>query len=217
MNKLVLIHTVKPLIEVFSNLCILLLPNASVLHILDEPLLYMVQHGIGTEKNAALQLQGHVAAAEKVESKAVLVTCSTISPLVDKVSSVIPVVKIDDAMIREAVQRGSVIGVVATASSTLDPTKNALENEAGVVKKSIETKMVHVEDALESLLRGDAPRHDEKVVAAVHGLSKEVDVIVLAQASMARVLDVLPESQKTVPVLSSPHLALEHMKPLFEA
>jgi hypothetical protein len=40
-----------------------------------------------------------------------------------------------------------------------------------------------------------------------------VDVIVLAQASMARVLDVIPESERGVPILSSPHLALEQVEP----
>ena len=40
----------------------------------------------------------------------------------------------------------------------------------------------------------------------------EVDVIVLAQASMARVADRLPREALTAPVLSSPELALEYVR-----
>jgi hypothetical protein len=36
-----------------------------------------------------------------------------------------------------------------------------------------------------------------------------VDVVVLAQASMARVADVLPQHARRVPILSSPTLGLE--------
>ena len=39
-------------------------------------------------------------------------------------------------------------------------------------------------------------------------LAAQVDVVVLAQASMARVLEIIPEEEREVPILSSPHLAL---------
>jgi hypothetical protein len=38
-----------------------------------------------------------------------------------------------------------------------------------------------------------------------------VDVIVLAQASMARVVDGLPAADKVVPILSSPGLAVDFL------
>ena len=40
---------------------------------------------------------------------------------------------------------------------------------------------------------------------------KEVDVVLLAQASMARIVDFMEEKEKTVPVLSSPRLVLERL------
>ena len=42
-------------------------------------------------------------------------------------------------------------------------------------------------------------------------LVSQVDVIVLAQASMARVVNTLPADKVIVPVLSSPRLAIEHL------
>jgi hypothetical protein len=58
---------------------------------------------------------------------------------------------------------------------------------------------------------GDAAKHDTMVAAALRELSSEVDVIILAQASMARVVDNLDPADKKVPILSSPSIAIEHI------
>lgn len=217
MKCLILIHTVSPLIEVFNRLCSKIVPGVQVFHILDEPLLIMIREQAGAEQDYIVRLQNHVVFATKANPGAILVTCSTVSPLVDKVQkkSKIPVLKIDEAMIAEAVNNGPSIGVVATLTSTLEPTRSALERRAKNEGKKIEVKMVHVEYALENLMRGKADLHDKQVRDAVFKLLKETDVIVLAQASMARVLDTIPESERSVPILSSPHLALEQIKQFF--
>ena len=49
------------------------------------------------------------------------------------------------------------------------------------------------------------------VADALRELSKEVDVILLAQASMARVVDNLAETDKRVPILASPPQAVKHL------
>ncbi|HET9278745.1 MAG TPA: Asp/Glu/hydantoin racemase, partial [Flavitalea sp.] len=53
--------------------------------------------------------------------------------------------------------------------------------------------------------------HDKEVGDALRQLSNEVDVIVLAQASMARVVDTLSEVDKKVPILASPPIAIQHL------
>lgn len=42
-------------------------------------------------------------------------------------------------------------------------------------------------------------------------MCKDVDVVVLAQASMARVADTLLDREHTVPILSSPRLGMLHV------
>jgi hypothetical protein len=59
---------------------------------------------------------------------------------------------------------------------------------------------------------GDADTHDLLVSKAMINKLGEVDVIVLAQASMARVVDRLPRGALTAPVLSSPPLAMEYVR-----
>jgi hypothetical protein len=50
------------------------------------------------------------------------------------------------------------------------------------------------------------------VARAALDLAARSDVVVLAQASMARTLAAMPENQRPAPILSSPHLALAQVK-----
>ena len=58
------------------------------------------------------------------------------------------------------------------------------------------------------MLAGDVATHDRLVGARLRELTGSVDVIVLAQASMARVVANLPPEERTIPILSSPELAM---------
>ena len=60
-------------------------------------------------------------------------------------------------------------------------------------------------------MSGDAATHDAKVAAALKELSQQVDVIVLAQASMARVVETLSPEDRRVPILASPGIAVDYL------
>jgi Asp/Glu/hydantoin racemase len=212
-RTLALVHTVPPLVDVFRGLVAELLPGARPLHILDEPLLEAIKVRGGLDGAHAARLAAHVACAAEAGAHAVLVTCSTVSPLVDQVrpGAALPVLKIDEAMIRAAVSRGSRIGVVATAASTLEPTRLLLETEAARCGARVEVELALVEGALPALLAGAGATHDAAVAEAAVAVAERCDVVVLAQASMARALpaiEALGRGRTMSPVLSSPHAAL---------
>lgn len=218
-GKLVLVHTVPPLLDVFNELSAELLPGVQLMHILDEPLLERIRQRGHLASEDSARLQAHVAVGEQIGAGAALVTCSTVSPCVDDVrpEAGIPVLKIDEAMIAEAVRLGTRIGVVATAETTLDPTRQLLQAEADIAGKTISIEPVLAAEALSALLSGDGPTHDRLVKQAVLNLAQRVDVVILAQASMARVIAVIPKTERRVPILSSPHLALERARQLLTA
>jgi Asp/Glu/hydantoin racemase len=215
---LVLVHTVPPLIGVFDRLVGSLLPGVRVLHVLDEPLLERVRLRGRLAPEDAQRLAAHVGEAAEIGAGAVLVTCSTVSPCVNLIrdGSPIPVLRIDERMIEQAVQQGKRIGVIATNRTTLEPTRTLLLAEADRIQKDVEVELVMVDGALPSLLAGDGVTHDRLVLAALADVQKRVDVVILAQASIARVIDALPAAIGAVPVLSSPHLALRHVAELLE-
>lgn len=212
-KTLALVHTVSPLVPVFNHLGTELLPGVRLMHILDEPLLERVRQRGRLAPEDAQRVAEHVATAEEAGAAAVLVTCSAISPCVDqaRISATIPIIKIDDAMIARAVATSSRIVVVATNRTTLEPTRQALEAEAARTGRGVQVTLTLVEGALDALLAGDDATHDDLVSAAVLEAVERAQVVVLAQASMARVLDVIPEARRSVPVLSSPHLALREV------
>ncbi len=209
-NKFVLVHTVPQLIGVFDELCAKLLPSFRTMHVLDEPLLERVRQRGELTLEDAKQLQKNAEIAEDIGARAMLVTCSTISPCVDPIrtSVKIPIIKIDEAMITKAVEEGTQIGVIATNPTTLNPTREMLQAEATKANRKIETQLVFVEHAFEALMRQDVQTHDCLVKNAVLELGTQVDRIVLAQASTARVLNIFPEEERLVPILTSPLLAL---------
>jgi aspartate/glutamate racemase len=214
-KRLVLIHTVPPLVEVFTRLVKDLLPGVEVYHVLDEPMLEQARRASGKGArpvNILRRLQAHVTAAEDIDACAVLVTCSTISPYLDEIRSNIPVIKIDETMLTQAVEQASVIGVLATNPTTLEPTCLALEKKARQMGKPIEIHPVVVEGAFSAWVAGDNLMHDRLVLQAIREMSAGLDLIVLAQASMARVLEATQDSSLPVPVLSSPHTALVRIK-----
>ena len=67
--------------------------------------------------------------------------------------------------------------------------------------------------AFDALSAGDRERHDELVRAGLRELIADVDVVVLAQASMARVVETLPD-ESPVPILSSPRLGMQRVAEL---
>jgi Asp/Glu/hydantoin racemase len=216
-RTLVLVHTVPPLIEVFRGLVAELLPGVRALRILDEPLLEAIKRRGGLADADAARLAEHVDAAIAAGADAVLVTCSTVSPLVDQVRTraAIPVLKIDEAMIREAVSRGTRIGVVATAASTLEPTRRLLEAEAARCGRRVDVQLELVEGALPALLAGAGETHDRAVAEVAVAAAALSDVVILAQASMARALPVIAQvaaGRTVAPVLSSPHAALAQVR-----
>lgn len=217
--RVALIHTVPPLVAVFDQLAAELLPGVTLMHVLDEPLLERILRRGCLAAEDSIRLLEHARLAEQAGARAVLVTCSTVSPCVEDLHSAvgIPVLRIDEMMMKRAVATGGRIGVLATNETTLQPTRQMLLAEAERCGKNVEVELLLVKDALPSLLKGDGSTHDRLLRDAVQTMAGRVDVIVLAQASMARVLEVLPSDERSVPVLSSPHLALGILREMLQA
>jgi Asp/Glu/hydantoin racemase len=143
----------------------------------------------------------------------VLVTCSSIGPCVEAARPMIgiPVIRVDEPMAEKAVQTGTRIGVAATLATTLKPTTELIQRKAAQTgrKHTITPKLC--EGAFEAVVNGDTATHDRIVTQSLLELDAKTDVIVLAQASMARVIDAMKPGQMHVPVLSSPRLGVQYM------
>ncbi len=209
-KTLALIHTVANLTTLFNGLCDELLPDVKRFHIADEGLLRIVLNAGGLTPLAYRRVAENALCAHQAGADCILVTCSSISPCVDVAQMMvpIPVLKIDEPMADKAVQMGTRIGVLATAPTTLKPTSELIAARSALAGKATQVQAVLAEGAYAFLMAGDLPRHDLIVTEHLRRLMATSDVVVLAQASMARIADALPAAEKPIPILSSPRLGV---------
>ncbi|MEV4178620.1 aspartate/glutamate racemase family protein [Nonomuraea sp. NPDC049709] len=206
-----LIHTSATLVPVFAELCAKHLPDVETFNIVDDSLIRNTVAAGRLTPQTARRVAGHIGSAEAAGADHILVTCSSIGAAVEAAEPLtgVPVTRVDRPMADRAVALGRRIGVLATLSTTLDPTADLVRRRAAAAGAEIALTARVCEGAFEALMSGDAATHDARVAAALAELGAQVDVIVLAQASMARVAGTVEER---VPVLASPLLAMEHLE-----
>ncbi len=201
--------TVEP---IFKDLFGELLPEARIVDFVDSDVLAAVQRE-GTISASSVRRMCHLAqAAEDAGADVVFSACSSLGPAMDVVRRLVrvPVVKVDDAMAREAVARAERIGVLATFPTTLAPTAALIRDHAAAVDRNVTITPRLCKGAFALLMGGDRARHDAMVIEGARTLVKEVDLIVLAQASMARLAPRVAE-ETGLEVLASPRLGVQEV------
>jgi Asp/Glu/hydantoin racemase len=217
-KTLALLRTSPTLTPLFAGLCREHLPEARIFHMVDESLIQNTIRAGKLERNTVRRVVQMVGSAVDAGADAVLVTCSSIGPAVTLAQQLfdVPVLRIDEAMAEAAVRQASTIGVLATLRTTLDPTTALLRSKAADAGRAVKLVECLCADAFPAVLAGDTETHDRILRKALLEDLKDVDVIVLAQASMARVVATLPPGALRVPVLSSPELAVLRARQLLQ-
>lgn len=219
MKRIALIHTVYSVIDSFSAQLRRELSDGVLIHTLYDDFLATDpapgQSGRFTPINHQ-RLRLDMQAQALTGADVIVVTCSTLSPSVRLLRGEfnIPIVAIDDAMVREAVARGSRIGLIATAKSTVEPSSSAIRAAARDAGKEIDLQVIYNENAILALKAGDQAAHDRLVLEMADQL-RDRDVIVLAQASTAY-LEQTVQQHTGVPTLSSPSRCIAQLRQLME-
>jgi aspartate/glutamate racemase len=213
-----LVHTtpvaVRPVNDAFREIY----PEADVRNVLDDRLLADLQ-AAGGEFNPGLRrrLAKLIEYSESSGADAILLTCSSYSQVALPIAALVdvPFFRADDALLDRAVDSGQAIGLIATVPTALDYASGELSARAEALGRSVTVVSRLREDAFQALGRGDFDDHDQMLIETIRELEPQVDVIALAQYSMARVMPGIPKDLK-VPVLSSPHAGVERVKVALE-
>lgn len=193
MKKLAIIHTVnwynKSVIEPFANPWLKENRDVEIINIMDDSLLSESLPNGGPTKEVIKRMVLYYQAAEATGADLLMCSCTTMGPATRAARQMInkPLFNIDEPMAKEAVAKGSVIGILATVPTSAPATKALLQMEADEQKKQIEIKTVINEKAFKYLLAGDVEKHNELVHAGLEKLQHEVDVIALGQISLAQI------------------------------
>ncbi|MDF2533614.1 MAG: Asp/Glu/hydantoin racemase [Clostridia bacterium] len=217
MYRVALIHTVPSVYATFGGKVREVIEDIKIVNTLDEYLASdPAEKGEFTVNNMN-RLFNIVKCAEMTEPDAIVVTCSTLSPTIEKIKPFcsVPLLTIDEMMIKKAVEIGTKITILATADSTIGPTESKLYSEAQLIHKEIQlSKVVCPEEAYIAIKTGDKKTHDEVVKKQALEI-KGQDVIILAQASMAHLEDEI-KNICGCEVLSSPRLCIMQLKEVLQ-
>lgn len=214
MPKVAVLHTsfvfvtVEPVI---NELIGELMPEAEILHFVDSDVLATVVREQGISADSERRMVHLAQAAEAAGADVIFSACSSLGPTLDAAQAAVgvPVVKIDEAMAIEAAAYDRV-GVLATVPTTLGPTSDLIAARARDTGREPVIVQRLCPGAFDVLMGGDRDGHDRMVIEQATQLAAEVDVIVLAQASMQRLKERLG-TETGLPVLSSPRPGVEHL------
>lgn len=203
------IHTSPATVEVFARLLAEQLPQARVINMLDDSVLPQLRDNGADVAAVAPRWRQYARIARDQGADVILNACSSIGELCAAAQQElgIPVVRVDAAMAEQAVAGARRVAVVATLASTLGPTTRLLAETARAQQRDVQVTPMLVDGAYAALLAGERERHDDLVAAALARAADQADRVVLAQASMARVMPRLAPGQQAR-CLASPEPAV---------
>jgi Asp/Glu/hydantoin racemase len=135
-----LIHTSATLVPVFAELCNKYLPQVKTFNIVDDSLIKNTIACGELTPATSKRVVNYASSAQEAGADYILFTCSSIGPAVEIAASLsnVPVLRVDQPMVDKAVQTGKRIGVVATLSTTLEPTSDLVRRRAVAACKQFE-------------------------------------------------------------------------------
>lgn len=208
-KTLALLHTTPMTVTGLKDLALEHVPGARIINLLDDSLLPDVMAAGAVTPAVEGRMLAYITQAAAAGADAVLCCCSSVGEVIDRVRDCapIPVLRIDEPMAAEAVRLGQRIGVIATVGTAMEPTVSLIRRKGQELGRSVTVEAVKVEGAFQALTSGRPEEHDALVMATLTAMIERSDVIVLAQASLARVANRLTEPG--VPILSNPVSGLQ--------
>jgi Asp/Glu/hydantoin racemase len=192
--------SVTPVQAAFSETC----PDVDLWHLLDDRLVKDADAAGGLTDELRHRMSTLIGYAIEGGADAVQLACSMYGPVASEQTAAVPVLPSDEAMFDEVARLhprrvGVLASLEAAASDTIDRLTAHLQ--AGGVNAEVEGLVVPT---------GDGSRRQETLQEAARELAPRVDVLALAQYSLAPLRAAVAEAVE-VPVLSPPHLAAQRV------
>ena len=186
-KALVLIHNSIVLINQLNEICQRLIPHIDVINLMDESLLRDIMNLGNVNQKMIKRICFYTMSAEALGADAVMMTCSSLSETVDVAKNLvdIPVLKIDEPMAIEAINHATNIGVMGTLNLVVGPSKRLIERKAKEQGKKVNIESIVCEEAFKALIKGDREKHNQLLLKEADKIANKVEIIVLAQGSMA--------------------------------
>ncbi len=211
-RKIGMVHAIATHVRLFNDLVSQILPGVDVVHFVDEGLPFLASEK-GRER-VVRRLRLLASFAEESGAEAVLISCTAFGRLVDEVEAEVnvPVLSVLEIIVDRAIELGDRIGVLGTHPGTVESAARLIREQAALDGKEVEVTARLCAGAFEALRREDWASHDSLVRQHLKEIMEGVQVVVIPQPSIERVLSQVPESERPVPILTGSRLAIERLK-----
>ena len=211
-RKIGMVHAGCFNVRLFNELASEVMPDVEVVHLVDEGLPTMA--GEQLRGRVVRRLKALSSFAEESGAEVVLLTCTAFGRLEDEVGEAVsvPVLSVLEIMVEEATKASARVGILGTHPGTLASATQIINEQSTEQGKQIEVKTLLCPGAFDALLRDDMATHDRIVLENLDRLMNEVDIIVVPQPSMERVVKQVPEASRKIPILSSGRLSAQRLK-----
>ena len=188
-----ILHTTPATISGMKALCAELMPRLDVYHYLDDSLLPRINRSGEITQDVKEEFALLVELAAKNRPAAILSACSTVGELLEDLRPEydIPLLRVDEPMARQAAAFDGRVMVCATLTSTLGPTLRLIKRyrtNGGPVDHQV------LSEAGRLLAEGKREAYLQTIADALMVMAEEYDLVVLAQASMADALTLVPQA-----------------------
>ena len=211
-RKIGLVHAGCFNVKLFGGLVAEAMPDAAVVHLVDEGLPSMAAPQF--RESVIRRLRCLSSFAEESGAQIILLTCTAFGRLADEVKEAVnvPVLSVLEIMTDEAMGVSDRIGILGTHPGTVSSASQIIREQAELKGKKVEIKPVLCEGAFDALMREDWDTHDSIVLKHLDRLMEEVKVVVVPQPSVERVVEQVPEASRKVPIMSSARLSVQRLK-----
>lgn len=210
-KKLTVIHTTMATVSTIPAMIREMYGDVfTLVNVMDDSLLNEIKEEGTLTRSVIQRFLQYALIAQNNHSDAILLVCSSIGPCADIAREVlsIPILKIDEPMAQEAVEKGRRILVLGTVKSTLEPTAQLIKGKASP-QQQVDARCI---EGVFELYAKDIDAHDRSIAQVVLQEQEHYDVIVLAQASMAGALRFVGSGKEQV--LTSLPKGLQQLKEL---
>jgi Asp/Glu/hydantoin racemase len=206
----VTLNAVTPMMEAFRIAPSV--PGWSIRNHLDEGLQAKVAAAGGVDHTSLARMIGLVETTVEDGAEAVLLTCTVFSPHVATLQRIfpVPIIAADVAMLETAAGLGRRTAILCTFPASLGSSLAMFRAAGQSLGGEVDGEVFLVDGALDALAVGDRSRHDDLVEASVRAHAADFGAVVLAQMSMAAVVERLPGFP--VPILTSPTCAVTALR-----
>lgn len=189
------IYTAGALVEPLKAQFAETLPEVRMINIVDDSLIFDIIDAGSITDELAKRILAYFQAADHSGADVIFNTCSSVGEVADQAADLVstPIIKIDEAMVIQAVAECERLAVLATLNSTLDPTIRFVERVAAAAGKTVHLEKGLAAGAFDAVISGDGATHDALIMETARKLVDRVDGFILAQGSMARFADPLTD------------------------